>query len=177
MKAFGKFEGKKKLDNILSFERVRVIDTDGEQIGIMEPKNALSIAQEKGLDLVEVAPQADPPVVRIIDYGKYKYRQSKREKARKRSQRSEKTKQIKLGPSTAEHDYEFKMEHGREFLESGANTLFTIVFRGRQLSHPELGKRILERLADDLKDVGAVVSPPQLKGYNMSMILGPKSEI
>jgi len=165
-----------RMDKILKQKEVRVIDVDGEQLGVMDPKKALSIAEEKGFSLVEVASNAEPPVVKIMDYGKYKYEQSKREKVKRRNQKQEKTKQIKLTPSTAEHDFDFKKQHVRDFLESGAKTLLTVKFRGRQITHPELGRQLLTRMADDLSDVATVASPAQLKGYTMSMLLEPASQ-
>jgi translation initiation factor IF-3 len=152
-----------------------LIDNDGDQIGIVDPKEALRIAQSKELDLVEVASNANPPVVRIMDYGKYKYKRSKQEKARKQSQKPEKTKEIKLSPSIGEHDYEFKRNHAEEFLRSGSKTVFTVAFKGRELAHPGLGKEILQRLAEELSDVGEVVSSPQLRGRFMSMVMAPQS--
>jgi translation initiation factor IF-3 len=162
-------------NRILNLPEVRLIDTDGGQIGVVTPREALRIAQNKDLDLVEVAPDAKPPVVRIMDYGKYKYKQSKQEKAKRQGSKSEKTKEIKLRPSIGEHDYEFKKNHAKEFLSSGSKTVFTIPFRGREISHPELGENILRRMADDLSEVGEVDSPPQLKGRFMSMVMVPKS--
>lgn len=140
----------------------------------MNPRKALSTAKQKGLDLVEVAPNADPPVCRIVDYGKYKYKQSKREKARKHSQNS-KTKEIKLRPAIAEHDYEFKKHHAEEFLRSGDNVILTIRFRGRERTHPELGRELLKRMSKELSDLGEVMSPPKMNGYNMSMVMIPVS--
>jgi translation initiation factor IF-3 len=152
-----------------------LIDVDGDQIGIMQPNEALSIANEKGFDLIEVAPNAKPPVCRIMDYGKYKYKQSIRAKARRQSQKTQ-TKEIKLRPTTAEHDYQFKKQHAKKFLISGAKVILTVMFRGRQRSHPELGRNMLKRMAKELSDVGEVLSQPRMKGYNMSMILVPRSD-
>jgi translation initiation factor IF-3 len=152
-----------------------LIDVDGDQIGIMQPNEALSIANEKGFDLIEVAPNAKPPVCRIMDYGKYKYKQSIRAKARRQSQKTQ-TKEIKLRPATAEHDYQFKKQHAKKFLISGAKVILTVMFRGRQRSHPELGRNMLKRMAKELSDVGEVLSQPRMKGYNMSMILVPRSD-
>lgn len=163
-----------RVSRILTRKEIRLIDVDGDQIGIMNPKKAFSIAQEKGLDLVEVAPNADPPVCRIVDYGKYRYKQSKREKAKRQSQKS-KTKEIKLRPATAEHDYQFKKQQAEEFLLSDAKVILTIRFKGRQVTHPELGREMLKRMAKELSEIGEVVSPPKMRGYNMSMVLAPNS--
>jgi len=163
-----------RVSHILSHREVRLIDVDGGQIGIMDPRGALSIAERKRLDLVEVAPGADPPVCRIVDYGKYKYRQSKREKAKKHSQNS-KTKEIRLRPAIAEHDYEFKKQHAEEFLRSGDKVMLTIRFRGRERTHPELGRDLLKRMSKELSDIAEVMSPPRIRGYNMSMVIAPIS--
>jgi translation initiation factor IF-3 len=141
----------------------------------MNPKEALSIANQKGLDLIEVAPNANPPVCKIVDYGKYKYKQSKREKARRQQQSAEKQKEIKLRPATAEHDYQFKKRHAEDFLRSGAKTTLTVMFRGRERTHPELGRELLDRMADELSEFGEIISPPKMRGYNMSMVMGPRS--
>ena len=164
----------RRLSQILTHPAVRLIDVDGDQIGIIHPEKALTIAKEKGLDLIEVAPNAEPPVCRIMDYGKYKYEQSIRAKARRQSQKT-KTKEIKLRPATAEHDYQFKKQHAEEFLLSGAKVILTVMFRGRQMAHPELGAKMLKRMARELTDVGEVLSQPKLRGYNMSVILVPRS--
>jgi translation initiation factor IF-3 len=164
----------RRLSRILSYPAVRLIDVNGDQIGIIHPKKALNIAKEQGLDLIEVAPNADPPVCRIMDYGKYKYEQSIREKAKRQSQKT-KTKEIKLRPATAEHDYQFKKKHAKEFLLSGAKVILTVMFRGRQRAHPELGSNMLKRMISELAEVGEALSQPRMKGYNMSVVLVPKS--
>jgi translation initiation factor IF-3 len=140
----------------------------------MHPKKALDIAEQEGLDLVEVAPNADPPVCRIVDYGKYKYKQQKREKAKKHSQ-EQKTKEIRFRPAIGEHDYEFKKQHVEDFLSSGHAVKLTIRFRGRERTHPELGGQLLRRMSQDLSDVGEVMSPPKMMGYSMSMVMTPAS--
>lgn len=164
-----------KKNSILSKSKIRLIGVDGGQIGIMEPREALSIAKEKGLELMEVAPNADPPVCRMVDYGKYKYRQSKREKAIKQNQKT-KTKEIKLRPAIAEHDFQFKKRNAESFLLSDARLKLTIMFRGRQRAYPELGKDLLNRMSDELSDFGEIISPPKMEGYNMSMMMGPKTD-
>ena len=164
-----------RVSRILARREVRLIDVNGDQIGVMNPREALSIAQQRGLNLVEVAPNAYPPVCRIVDYGKYKYKQSKREKAKRQNQKSAKAKQIKLRPATAEHDYQFKKRNAEEFLLSGAKVIFTMVFKGRQRAHPEIGREMLKRMAGDLSKVGEVSSPPKMKGYSMSIVLAPRS--
>jgi len=153
---------------------IRLIDADGNQIGVMHPKKALAIAQEKGLDLVEVVSDSKPPVCRILDYGKYKYEQSKREKAKKRSDKMV-TKEIKFRPSTAEHDYQFKKRHAEKFLLSGSKTILTMRFRGRQIAHPELASNMLKRMAGELSEISEILSPPKMQERTMSMVLAPKS--
>ncbi|MBD3181587.1 translation initiation factor IF-3 [Candidatus Poribacteria bacterium] len=165
----------KEKNRILNLNRIRLIDNGGNQVGIVSPEEAFKLAWEEDLDLVEVAPDAEPPVIRIMDYGKYKYKQSKREKAIKQSNKLEKTKEIKLSPSIGEHDYNFKKDHAEEFLQSGSKTIFTIPFKGREVTHPELGREIMQRLVKDLSDIGDVISPPRMKGRFMSMVMAPQS--
>jgi translation initiation factor IF-3 len=159
---------------IRELQKVRLIDVDGQQIGIVSSEEALSVAKQVGLDLVEVAPDANPPVYRIVDYGKYKYRQQKREKARKHGQET-KTKVIKLRPAIAEHDYEFKKQHAEDFLCSGDKVMLTVVFRGRERTHPELGRQLLKRMSDELSEMGEIASPLKMQGYTMSVMLTPSS--
>ena len=168
---------KKKRNNlsqILSHSSVRLIDSEGGQMGIMHPTKALDIAKQRGLDLVEVAPKANPPVCKIVDYGKYRYKQQKREKARKHS-REQKTKEIRFRPAIGEHDYEFKKQHVADFLNSGHMVKLTIRFKGRERSHLELGGQLLKRMSNDLNDIGEVMSPPKMMGYSMSMVMSPTS--
>lgn len=165
---------RRSLSQILSHPLVRLIDSEGGQLGIMHPTRAHDIAKQRGLDLVEVAPNADPPVCRIVDYGKYRYKQQKREKARKRSHDS-KTKEIRFRPAIGDHDYEFKKQHVEEFLRSGHTVKLTVRFRGRERAHPELGGQLLERMSDDLADIGERMSPPKLMGRSISMVMIPIS--
>jgi translation initiation factor IF-3 len=153
---------------------VRVVDQDGEQLGIMTKEDAQQHAEEKGLDLVEVAPDAKPPVCRIMDYGKYKYQQSKRLQQAKKRQTVITVKEIKLRPKTEEHDYQFKTKHVRRFLQDGHKAKVTIMFRGREMAHVELGRRILDRIAMDMQDISTVEQAPKQEGRNMSMLLGPR---
>ncbi len=154
-----------------------VIDEDGTQLGVISPQEGMKIAQEKGLDLVEVAPRARPPVCRIMDYGKYQYEQSKRAKSAKKHQKVVKLKEVKFKPDTAEHDYQFKKRHAENFLESGARVKATVTFRGREVVHSHLGKQMLERLASDLNELCTVEQPPKMaSGRSMTMILVPKGE-
>jgi translation initiation factor IF-3 len=154
---------------------VRVVDQDGVQLGIMATEDALRHAEEQGLDLVEVAPDAKPPVCRIMDFGKYKYQQSKRVQQAKKKQKVVVVKEIKLRPKTEEHDYQFKTQHVRRFLQDGHKAKVTIMFRGREMAHVELGRRILDRIATDMEDVAVVEQLPKQEGRNMVMVLGPRS--
>jgi translation initiation factor IF-3 len=162
------------LSKILTHPSVRLIDVEGGQIGVMHPKKALSIAEQKGLDLVEVAPNTNPPVCRIVDYGKYRYEQQKRKRARKRGQ-DLRIKEIRFRPAIGEHDYGFKKQHVEQFLRSGHTVKLTIRFRGRERTHPELGRQLLKRMSDDLADTSDVISPPKMMGYSMSMVMAPTS--
>jgi len=141
---------------------------------VLAVDQAIELARAQGQDLVEVAPQADPPVCRILDYGKYKYQQSKRSQAAKRKQRVIQVKEVKFRPKTDEHDYLFKVEHVRRFLRDGNKAKVTIMFRGREMAHTDIGRKILDRVIVDISDTGQVENPPRLEGRNMSMILGPK---
>jgi translation initiation factor IF-3 len=154
---------------------VRVVDQDGVQLGIMATEDALRHAEEQGLDLVEVAPDAKPPVCRIMDFGKYKYQQSKRVQQAKKKQKVIVVKEIKLRPKTEEHDYQFKTQHVRRFLQDGHKAKVTIMFRGREMAHVELGRRILDRIATDMEDIAVVEQLPKQEGRNMIMVLGPRS--
>lgn len=139
-------------------------------------KDALRIAEEKQLDLVEVAPQAKPPVCRIMDFGKFKYEQSKRDKEAKKRQRIIQVKEVKLRPRIEDHDYETKAKNAERFLKDGDKVKVTIMFRGREIVHTELGRKLLERLANDMKDICTIERHPKLEGKNMIMILASKNE-
>jgi translation initiation factor IF-3 len=152
---------------------IRVIDAEGEQLGVMETDKALALAEEQGLDLVEVSPTARPPVCRIMDYGKYKYEQSKRQREAKKKQHTIQVKEVKFRPKTEEHDYQFKKRHAEEFLEKGYKVKITMMFRGRELDHRELGMKMLERLEGDLEHVGAVERPAAFEGRLIVMYMAP----
>jgi translation initiation factor IF-3 len=153
--------------------RVRLIDSDGTQLGIKTSDDARQIAYDKNLDLVEVAPNADPPVARIMDYGKYKYEQEQKAKLARKHQTSINVKEIKLRPKIAEHDYATKKGHVSRFLNQRAKVKVTIMFRGREQTHPERGRDLLMRLADDLNEIGQIEAAPLLEGRNMTMLLAP----
>ena len=153
---------------------LRVIGADGTQLGIMEVDQALSQAQALGLDLVEVAPMARPPVVRIMDYGKYKFEQAKQARLAKKKQHVIQLKEVKYRPGIDDHDFETKTRHARRFLEEGNKVKVTLMFRGRQIAHPELGKQVVDRVAHDLADIGKVESDAKMEGKSMTMILAPR---
>jgi translation initiation factor IF-3 len=153
---------------------VRVIDDAGKQIGILQPFEALKMAREKNLDLVEVSPTAQPPVCRIMDFGKYLYEQEKKERAAKKHQKIITIKEVKFRINVDEHDYEFKKNHVLRFLEEGDKVKATIFFRGREMTHTNLGRNILERLIKDIGDKGVVEFRPRMEGNTLHAILAPK---
>ena len=153
---------------------IRVIDDTGQQLGIMPPPQALALARTKGLDLVEISPTAVPPVCRIMDFGKYQYEQQKRARQAKKHQKVIDVKEIKFRPKVDEHDYQFKKKHIERFLAEGDKVKATVFFRGREMAHPEIGRRILERLIADLTDLGVVESDPQKEGNQLHTILAPR---
>jgi translation initiation factor IF-3 len=153
---------------------IRVIAADGAQLGIMDVDVALQAAQEQGLDLVEVAPLARPPVARIMDYGKFKFEQAKMARQAKKKQHVIHLKEVKYRPGIDEHDFQTKTRHAREFLEGGDKVKVTLMFRGRQIAHPELGKQVVDRVAVQLADISKIESDARLEGKAMTMILAPK---
>jgi len=152
---------------------VRLVDEDGGQVGILPTREALDFAFKKGLDLVEVAPGADPPVARVLDYSKYRYEQEQRAKQARKHQLQIQIKEIKLRPKIGIHDYETKKGHVVRFLNQRAKVKVTIMFRGRETLHPERGRDLLMRLAEDVKEIGAIEQQPVLDGRNMVMVLAP----
>jgi translation initiation factor IF-3 len=152
---------------------VRLIDENGEQLGVLPTSEALRIARDRGLDLVEVAPMATPPVCRLMDYGRYKYEQTKKERdARKHATRIE-LKEVRLRPKTDEHDLDFKTRAVQRFLKEGDKVKVTLMFRGREMAHPQIGRQILEQLAEAVREFGQVERMPLLEGRTMTMILAP----
>jgi len=162
-----------RVNEAIRAREVRLISPTGEQLGVKPLSEALQIVLELDLDLVEVAPQADPPVCRIMDYGKYKYEQEVKEKKARKHQTTTVVKEIKLRPKIEDHDFNTKKKHVVRFLEAGARVKVTIMFRGRELAHTGLGRKLLDRLADEVKDLGSVESTPKLDGRNMIMVLAP----
>ena len=154
---------------------VRVISDAGEQLGILAIQDAIRAAEERGLDLVEVAPQADPPVCKIMDFGKYKYEQAKKAHESKKHQKVVLLKEVKMRPGTDVHDYNFKLNHAKRFLEEGNKVKVTVVFRGREMAHTELGQALLQRVVTDIADTGNVEQMPKQEGLALIMIIAPKS--
>lgn len=154
---------------------VRVNTVDGEQLGIMEIHEAMRLADERHMDLVEIAPGAKPPVCRIMDYGRYLYEQQKKEKEARKKQRIIDVKEVKLRIRIEDHDFDVKTKHAIRFLQGGDKVKVTIMFRGREMTHPELGEQLLNRMAEKLQDIATVERKPKLEGRNMIMIVAPKS--
>jgi len=162
-----------RINEMIRAPKVRLVDEDGSQIGVKDTNEAREYAWGKNLDLVEVAAQADPPVARVMDYGKYRYEQEQKAKLARKHQTQINIKEIKFRPKIGIHDYETKKGHVVRFLNQRAKVKVTIMFRGRENLHPERGRDLLLRLADEIKEIGAVESPPLLDGRNMVMLLGP----
>lgn len=168
-----------KIKRVLINERirsqeVRVINQEGEQLGILPLKEALRIAAEEDLDLVEVAPQSRPSVCKIMDYGKFKYEQSKKTHEAKKSQTIIQVKEVKMRPKTEEHDFQYKLRHIKRFLDKGNKAKVCVIFRGREFNHKEMGRSILDRVAEEVKDIAIIEQAPKLEGRNMAMIIAPK---
>jgi len=162
-----------RINEAIRASKVRLVDEDGSQVGLKTRDEALEYAYSKDLDLVEVASGADPPVARIMDYGKYKYEQEQKAKTARKHQSQIHVKEIKMRPKIGVHDYETKKGHVVRFLNAKAKVKVTIMFRGREQSHPERGRDLLMRLAEDVKEIGQIESPPLQDGRNMVMMLGP----
>ena len=154
---------------------VRVVDAEGNQLGVMKTDEALKLAQEKKMDLVNVAPNAKPPVCRMMDYGKHKYEQSKKEREAKKKQRTTSIKEIKLRPNIDKHDFDVKAKRGQKFLQKGDKIKVTVMFRGREITHPEIAQQLCKDLANQLADYGVIEKQAKQEGRNMIMILAPKS--
>lgn len=155
-------------------KELRVVDTDGSQLGVMPLKQALELAEQKNLDLVKIAPQAKPPVAKIIDYGKFRFEQSKREKEQRKNQRVVDVKEVRLSLNIDTHDFETKKNHAVRFISEGNKVKASIRFRGREMGHPELGEEIMLRFAEAMSEVANVEKPPKLEGRSMLMFLAPK---
>jgi translation initiation factor IF-3 len=173
LSSFGR-EKRTRINRQIRISPVRVITADGEQLGVLPVEEALAAAQDRGLDLVEVAPTARPPVVKIMDFGKFKFEEAKAARAAKKKQHVIHLKEVKYRPGIDDHDFDFKTRHAREFLGDGNKVKVTMMFRGRQMAHPEIGRRVLDRVAAELTDVGKVEQPAKQDGRNMIMVLAPK---
>lgn len=156
--------------------RVRVVDENGVQVGIVAAREALQMAEQRGLDLIEVAPNANPPVCRIMDYGKYKYAQSKRERESRKKQKMAEMRAIRIRPRIDEHDFNVKLKLLRRLVADGDKVKVNLLFRSREMTHPEFGQRVLARLAEGASDVAQVERAPTIEGRMMTMILAPKAE-
>lgn len=163
-----------RINEQIRIREIRVVGSEGEQLGVMSPREALEIAYERHLDLVEIAPTAKPPVCRIMDYGKYRYEQQKREKEARKKQKVFDVKEVKFRPGIEDHDIDVKLKNASRFLGDGDKVKCTIMFRGRELAHPELGEELLKKVSDRLKDIAVVERIPKLEGRNMIMIIAPK---
>nr|WP_242532047.1 translation initiation factor IF-3 [Salipiger thiooxidans] len=152
---------------------IRLIGAEGENLGVQPPRRAMELAEQAGLDLVEISPNANPPVCKIMDFGKFKYEQQKRESEARKKQKIIEVKEIKFRPGTDTHDYDVKMRNVLKFLENGDKVKITLRFRGREMAHQNLGRELLERVAEDVKEVGKVENMPKMEGRQMIMMIGP----
>ncbi len=159
------------MNEAITLDKVRLVGADGEMVGVVSIDEAMSAAEEAGLDLVEISPNADPPVCKVLDYGKYKYEQQKKANEARKKQKTVDVKEVKIRPSIEAHDYGVKMRNARRFLEEGNKVKVTMRFRGRELSHQELGMEVLVRMKEELADVGKVDLEPKLEGRQMIMVL------
>jgi translation initiation factor IF-3 len=165
---------KVRVNTQIRISPVRVIGSEGNQLGVIPTEQALLMAEEEGLDLVEVAPQANPPVCRIMDYGKYKYEESQKAKRAKKKQHVIQIKEIKLRPKIEIHDFEFQLRHAKKFLSKNNKVKVTLMFRGREIAHPEIAMGVMERVAQNLDEDGFVESPIKSEGKNLVMVISPK---
>ncbi|MDJ0716290.1 MAG: translation initiation factor IF-3 [Prochloraceae cyanobacterium] len=163
-----------KINEKIRFPQIRVIDTDGSQLGVISPQEALRVAEEKDLDLVLVSETANPPVCRIMDYGKYKFEQEKRAREARKKQHTADLKEVKMRYKIGDHDYQVRVKNAERFLKSGDKVKATITFRGREIQHSHLAEEVLNRMAKDLEEVAEIQQAPKKEGRNMMMLLAPK---
>ena len=163
-----------QINERIRFPKIRVIDTDRSQLGILSPEEALTIAEQKGLDLVLVSETADPPVCRIMDYGKFKFEQEKKAREAKKKQHTADVKEVKMRYKIEEHDYNVRINNAKRFLKSGDKVKATVTFRGREIQHTNLAEKLLKRMAVDLEEVAEIQQAPKREGRNMMMLLSPK---
>lgn len=165
-----------RVNEKITSKEVRVVNFEGKQMGIFPLSEALKIAKEEGYDLVEVSPNASPPVCRTMDYGRFKYDQSKKfHQSKKKHVHITQIKEIKLRPRTEEHDFQFKVRNIKRFISQGDKTKISLIFRGREITHPEFGKELLDRIVEETQDIAVVEQSAKLEGRNMTMLLAPKS--
>jgi len=164
---------KHRINNEITAKEVRVVDSDGGMLGIMNIKDALKLAEEREIDLVEIAPQANPPVCKLIDYGKFSYELQKKEKQIKKNSTASQMKEIRFKSRTASHDFNFKLKHARAFIEEGSKVKASVIFRGREIVHTDIGKELLEKFIEEMSDIAKVDSPLKFEGKNLSVILSP----
>jgi translation initiation factor IF-3 len=162
-----------RINEAIRAREVRVVDEESGQLGIFLVKDALRLAEERNKDLVEIAPKAKPPVCKIIDYGKFAYEQQKKEKHQRKQQQQQQMKEIRFKWRTATHDFNFKTRHAREFIEDGNKVKATVMFRGREITHQEIGKELLVRFVEALQDIAKVDSPMKFEGKNLSVVMAP----
>ena len=162
-----------RLNDDITYEQIRLVSDSGEQLGILSPDEARKIAEERGMDLVEIAPNAEPPVCRLMDYGKYLYASAKKKQESKKKQKQITVKEIKFRPGTDIGDYDIKVRNLTKFLDAGNKVKVTLRFRGREMAHQELGMEMLKRVEEDLKEIGVVEQMPKMEGRQMVMVLAP----
>ncbi|PRY94065.1 translation initiation factor IF-3 [Donghicola tyrosinivorans] len=162
-----------RINGAIRAPEIRLIGADGENVGVVHPAKAMDMAVEAGLDLVEISPNAKPPVCKIMDFGKFKYEQQKRESEARKKQKVIEVKEVKFRPNTDTHDYDVKMRNVLKFLEKGDKVKVTLRFRGREMAHQNLGRELLERVAIDVKEIGKVENMPKMEGRQMIMVIGP----
>ena len=165
-----------RVNNAILSHELRLIGAEGENVGVVTPVRAMKLAEDAGLDLVEISPNANPPVCKIMDFGKYKYEQQKRESEARKKQKIIEVKEIKFRPGTDTHDYEVKMRNVYKFLENGDKVKITLRFRGREMAHLNLGRELLERIGDDVQEHGKVENMPKMEGRQMTMMIGPAAK-
>jgi translation initiation factor IF-3 len=164
-----------RINEGIRVREVRVVSADGEQLGIMSIQEALEAARSRDFDLVEVAPEANPPVCRIMDFGKYKYTQARRQKEARKKQTTILVKEVKMGPKTEKHDFEFKLKHVRRFLEEGHKAKVTVRFKGREMAHTELGWKMLNKMVEAVSDIAVTENNPRMEGRMLHIMLSPKA--
>ncbi|EKV27651.1 Translation initiation factor 3 [Caenispirillum salinarum AK4] len=163
-----------RVNDAINVQQVRLIDAEGEQVGVVHIREALEMAEEAGLDLVEVSPNADPPVCKILDYGKFKYESQKKKAEARKKQKVVEVKEVKLRPNIDENDYQVKMRNVKRFLEAGDKVKCTLRFRGREMAHQDLGMKVLMRVRDEFEDVAKVEQHPKMEGRQMVMVMAPR---